>query len=562
MTQLEDNVVDIPGTARTGNTSESRRSVSQPVDRLAMQIGADHVAAHAAANVAAHAREIHPSHIWSLDDDYLASQQADDSQQRPRSLTIRSIRMQALICSDILAVIASVAAGYWISVFIRWSVGTSTHEYDIRLIENIGLMLGCGALAFCALSWGWGHYTRFRPFWTEIFEIVKAAFYLAAFYSAFLVAVKVHFSRLWMLSALVLLLVVVPLFRYACRRALHAKGWWLKPTCIVGVGKNAVRTSRALLSDYWMGHDVIGFVDLEGKLPPGTRLEGLPVFTTIAPPAQFNRSALEKPCVVFALESSSQMHEYRHEINRYIMASSHATISPPISGLPLYGAEIINIYRHDAVIVKLQNKINCQSSRVVKRVFDLIISGLLLVMLAPVLAALAVLIKRDGGTAVYGHKRIGRNGAQFKCLKFRSMAVDSDVQLMRHIEQNPAARLEWEANHKLRDDPRVTAVGRFIRRTSLDELPQLWNVIMGEMSLVGPRPIVMDECEKYGENLPYYLSMLPGITGLWQSSGRSDTDYAERVSLDVWYARNWSLWQDFVILARTPVSLLKVRGAY
>lgn len=506
-------------------------------------------------------REIHPSFIWSLGDDNLTSHQVE-TELRPRSLTMRSIRMQALIFSDVLAVVISVALAYWISVPIRWFVGISAAEANIGLIENLGSMVGGGTLVICVFSWSLGHYTRFRPFWTEMFEILKTVFYLAAFYFAYLFIIKIHFSRLWIVSALALLLIIVPLSRYMCRRALHHKGWWLQPTCIVGIGKNAVRTAKALASDEWMGHNVVGFVDLEGKLFPGMQLEGLPVVTTIAPHAGFNRSVAEKPSVVFALESSSQMHEYRHEINRYIMASSHASISPPISGLPLYGAEIVNIYRHDSVIVKLQNKINCQSSRIIKRMVDLTLSTLLLVALAPVLVVLAVLIRKDGGPAVYGHKRIGHNGESFYCLKFRSMMVDSDVQLKRHLQENPVARLEWEANHKLRDDPRVTSVGHFIRRTSLDELPQLWNVLKGEMSLVGPRPIVMDECAKYGDNLPYYLSMLPGITGLWQSSGRSDTDYAERVSLDVWYARNWSLWQDFVILVRTPVALLKIKGAY
>ena len=540
MALFEDNTVETPDEAavlRKKGASTASDSISKPTG------------------------EIHPSHIWSAGEDYLTSQQTE-TEQRPSSLTMKSIRMQALICSDVLAVVVSVVMAYWISVFIRWTVGISAAEANIGLVDHLGSMVGGGALVICVYSWALGHYTRFRPFWTEVFEILKTVFYLATFHLAYLFVVKIHFSRLWVVSSLALLLVIVPLSRYLCRRALHLKGWWLQPTCIVGVGRNAVRTAKAVSSDEWMGHKVVGFVDLEGKLPSGTLLEGLPVFPTIALHIKFNRSVVEKPSVVFALESSSQMHEYGHEINRYIMASSHATISPPISGLPLYGAEIINIYRHDSVIVKLQNKINCQSSRVVKRVFDLILSSLLLVALSPMLIVLAMLIRKDGGPAVYGHKRIGRNGKSFYCLKFRSMRVDSALQLSQHLEQNPAARVEWDASRKLKNDPRVTAIGHFSRRSSLDELPQLWNVIKGEMSLVGPRPIVIEECEKYGDDLPYYLSMLPGITGLWQSSGRSDTDYTKRVSLDVWYARNWSLWQDFVILVRTPVSLLKVKGAY
>ena len=544
MTEFDKSAVEMPTAEFVADAPATTGSAVKSVDSCVTQT-----------------RDIHPSYIWSIEDNPLISHSADKV-RRPRSLTMKSIRMQSLICADILAIAVSVASAFWISGLIRLLTGISGTEAGVSSMENFGFMVGVGAVVVCTISWSWGHYTRFRPFWTEFFEILKTVFYLAAFSFAYLFAIKLHFSRLWIVSSLAMLLISLPLFRYICRRALHHKGWWLMPTCIVGVGKNAVKTAKALSSDYWMGHKVIGFVDLEGKAQPRARLDDLPVFRSISPLVEFNRSLAEKPCVVFALESSAQMHEYRHEINKYIMASSHATMSPPISGLPLYGAEIINVYRHDSVIVKLQNKINCQSSRVIKRVFDLTVSTTLLVALAPLFAALALLIRRDGGSVVYGHKRIGIHGVPFYCLKFRSMLVDSDELLEQHLEQNPAARLEWEANQKLRHDPRVTSVGHFLRKTSLDELPQLWNVIKGEMSLVGPRPIVMSECEKYGENLPYYLSMLPGITGLWQSSGRSDTNYSDRVSLDVWYARNWSLWQDFVILARTPVSLFKVRGAY
>lgn len=198
----------------------------------------------------------------------------------------------------------------------------------------------------------------------------------------------------------------------------------------------------------------------------------------------------------------------------------------------------------------------------VKRLFDIILALAMLAALAPLLLVIAVTVMLDGGPCVFGHMRIGMNGVRFRCLKFRSMVVDADEVLRELLERDPAARAEWERDFKLKNDVRVTRVGRFIRGTSLDELPQLWNVVRGEMSLVGPRPIVEAELERYGGHSSYYLMTKPGITGLWQVSGRSDLDYASRVSLDVRYAKTRSLGGDLLILFKTIGVALNRRGAY
>jgi lipopolysaccharide/colanic/teichoic acid biosynthesis glycosyltransferase len=197
-----------------------------------------------------------------------------------------------------------------------------------------------------------------------------------------------------------------------------------------------------------------------------------------------------------------------------------------------------------------------------KRVFDLSVSLLLLLVLSPVFLILALLIVRDGGPAIFGHVRVGRDGRPFRCLKFRSMVPNADVVLQKLLARDPAARAEWEREHKLKDDVRITAVGKFLRRTSLDELPQLLNVVRGDMSLVGPRPIVTAELPRYGNDAAYYLAVKPGMTGLWQVSGRNDTDYPTRVSLDVTYIRNWTFLADVRILFRTVDVVLNGRGAY
>jgi lipopolysaccharide/colanic/teichoic acid biosynthesis glycosyltransferase len=194
---------------------------------------------------------------------------------------------------------------------------------------------------------------------------------------------------------------------------------------------------------------------------------------------------------------------------------------------------------------------------------DLALAIPLLVLLSPILAmiALAVWIN-DGGPAFYGQMRIGRHGRSFRCWKFRSMVTDSDAVLAKVLEQSADARAEWARDHKLRIDPRITWVGRFLRSSSLDELPQLWNVLRGEMSMVGPRPIVVAEVGRYGARFHDYCSCRPGITGLWQVSGRNDLSYRRRVAIDAVYARTAWVGLDIAILVRTIPAVLLRRGSY
>jgi Undecaprenyl-phosphate galactose phosphotransferase WbaP len=201
--------------------------------------------------------------------------------------------------------------------------------------------------------------------------------------------------------------------------------------------------------------------------------------------------------------------------------------------------------------------------QVPKRLLDLALSSLALLFLAPILLAIMIAIKIESpGPALFGHLRIGRNGRFFRAWKFRTMAHNADKVLERYLAANPEARAEWERDHKLKNDPRVTAVGRFLRKTSLDELPQLWNVLSNEMSMVGPRPIVEAEIPKYGNSYSVYTRVKGGVTGLWQVSGRSDVSYDERVKLDTFYVRNWSVWLDLCILYRTIGTVLFRNGAY
>lgn len=199
---------------------------------------------------------------------------------------------------------------------------------------------------------------------------------------------------------------------------------------------------------------------------------------------------------------------------------------------------------------------------IAKRAIDIQVSATLLILLFPLLVAMGVIVMSDGGHPVFGHQRVGIAGRRFKCLKFRSMVPNSDAVLEHLLATNSQARMEWNREFKLKNDIRVTKFGRVLRKTSLDELPQLWNVLRGEMSLVGPRPIVERELPKYGVNLRYYLAVKPGMTGLWQVSGRNDVDYPTRVALDVQYVKTHSLVLDVSILLRTFKVVFARDGAY
>lgn len=203
------------------------------------------------------------------------------------------------------------------------------------------------------------------------------------------------------------------------------------------------------------------------------------------------------------------------------------------------------------------------SNRIIKRLFDLLIIVVLLPILLPVFLTLIILTKvTSKGPVFYGHKRIGKNGKEFSCWKFRSMNINSAQMLEEILKNDPERRIEWERERKFKDDPRVTKFGKFLRKTSLDELPQLINIITGQMSFIGPRPVTYDETLRYGEYRDLVLSVTPGLSGMWQISGRSETTYEERIFLDTFYIQNWSIWLDFWIIIKTVWVVISGKGAF
>ena len=238
-------------------------------------------------------------------------------------------------------------------------------------------------------------------------------------------------------------------------------------------------------------------------------------------------------------------------------------VIPNLVGVPTGGVEVESLFDERLVLLRLKNNLARPLNRWLKTIFDYTLTIVGTILISPILLFIAVWIYKDSpGPVIFKHTRIGKNGKPFPCYKFRSMCVDAKEKLAELLANDPEARAEWEKNFKLKNDPRITKSGAFLRKTSLDELPQIFNVLKGEMSLVGPRPIIKDELARYGEYVGDYLMVKPGITGMWQVSGRSDTTYDERVQLDSWYVRNWSVWLDVMLLWRTGKSVLMRKGAY
>ncbi|HUS24723.1 MAG TPA: sugar transferase [Candidatus Binatia bacterium] len=196
-----------------------------------------------------------------------------------------------------------------------------------------------------------------------------------------------------------------------------------------------------------------------------------------------------------------------------------------------------------------------------KRCIDVVGSGVLLLLLSPLLALVALLVAADGGPAFFSQPRVGQHGRTFRCWKFRSMVTDAEAALVRILEKDPVLCTEWEWGQKLRHDPRITPIGRLIRKASIDELPQLWNVFTGDMSLVGPRPVMLSQLNRYGRDAKWYTAMRPGITGLWQVTARGDGDFQRRVELDCAYVKRYRFHTDFFILLKTVAVVLTGRGA-
>lgn len=410
-----------------------------------------------------------------------------------------------------------------------------------------------------------GHYLRRIPWWSQVRYII-ITLTITLFIEVFLSFItKSNSSILSVTLPWLLFFIFLIIGRQTAKLVANKLGLWKIDTIIIGDSENIIETIFALSSEKYTGYDVKTLIINKGY-------------------NNFNKDAL--PIGYRNIKIIDASNKYENLINKnkesfYIIApnsfdsfsienliriiknnSSVYAVIPPLQGIKLYGTSPQYFFGHDIVFLFPRNKIGSPFGKIAKRSTDIVLSFIALIATLPVWIVILLVIRTDGGPAFFGHKRVGKNNKPFKCLKFRSMEIDAEERLNRLLDSDIELKKEWLSKQKLDNDPRITRIGNILRKTSLDEIPQLINVLKGDMSLVGPRPIVESEKKHYGDKLSEYLSVRPGITGLWQVSGRSDTSYQYRVYLDSWYVNNWSMWSDLVVIFKTPVALLKSTGAY
>ncbi len=480
--------------------------------------------------------------------------------QTSDALSVRTVstkvRLRARLCT--VSLLSADLVAFALSAFVAFAlcVASDTSPYQ-RAITNVTTLgagwHGWGSMLVLASLLSYlgarGHYTSRVPSWTQLGDVVIATTVALACDIFLTVAV---YDRPVATEGMLRWIAFCPcllLLRAAARRVLHLSGMWTLRTLIVAVPADMEAAEAALTSDPALGYR------LAGSVTPGhaaslsdEELLGLLV-----------QRGADFVVITAGTDESQAEHAALDSLRRIGIPIA---LVPGLRGLPVTGFRQHYFVGHDIVMLVGSSNLARPMSRIVKAAFDQIAAIILLVLLAPLLFTLAALIRADGGPSLYRHRRIGAGGRMFDCLKFRSMGVDADSVLRRLLANDPEAADEWAATQKLRDDPRITRIGRFLRASSLDELPQLLNVVRGEMSLVGPRPIVRAEVARYGSNIEHYYAAKPGLTGLWQVSGRSDMSYARRVQLDVWYVRNWSLWHDIAILFKTVPAVCLQRGAH
>lgn len=454
--------------------------------------------------------------------------------------------------TDALAVLAAFFVAWFCAHFSNMLVLGRPFASESVLNEG-ARFVQFATVAAGVFVWFWhnGHYRSRQPFWMEAQKVVSA-FALALVVDGFFHSlIKLDFSRIWMLGTWILAALFVLAARGFARRVMRARGIWAVRTLLIGGGATARETRAALRSAPEMGYDIV------------MQIENLPlVLQTAGGSWQQLCDRFDADYVIIALDGPD-LNDADAAMAQLARENLPFSVSPPMGRLPVLGGTPHYFFNHNVMLMAQANNLAQPLPRILKRTMDIggALTGIL--CLSPLLLALACLVRRDGGAVFFRDMRIGRDGRPFACLKFRSMVVNGDAVLNAYLEENPTLRAEWEVFHKLRTcDPRVTKIGAFMRRWSLDELPQLFNVLCGDMSLVGPRPVSIGESEDYRIELLQYCRVRPGLTGLWQVSGRSDVSFDGRVQMDAWYVRNWSLWHDIAILCKTFPAVFLKKGAY
>lgn len=406
-------------------------------------------------------------------------------------------------------------------------------------------------------------YDNNLPFWDEVRNLVKALSLASITLMAIVTLGKMsdRVSRIVLSGMWIFSLFLFPVLRLWGKKVLYHLGIWREKILIIGAGNAGRLVMAGLHREKHMGYDVIGFLDDDVK-KIGTMIDGKKVFGKVSEfPVFIKDKGIKTAVIAIPSLSSEKLSVLTASVQNN---TPNTMLIPDLKGIALLNTDLFHLFREEIFLINIKNNLKSGINRFIKRFFDMSVCILSMPVLLPVIGIIGIIIRLESpGSAIYTHERVGKNGKIFNCYKFRTMHKDAEKKLGEILQNNEEVRKEWLNNWKLRDDPRITRMGRFLRKTSLDELPQVLNVLKGEMSLVGPRPVTIEEIDEYYKDAAKLcFSVLPGITGLWQVSGRTNTGYDYRVKLDGWYIMNWSLWLDIVILFKTIKVVVKAEGAY
>lgn len=475
----------------------------------------------------------------------------------------RSVRVARYITpiilwvGDYLAVIAALTLACVLRADILPMVFPGLSPFD----ANVFYVYICVPAIYSLFFLYEGSYTRQIPLWQGVERVFCVCFYVSALaiIIMYFLGKAEQISRLVVLMSWVFSFVMICGARIGLKRLLIFMGLWQRPVIIMGAGKTAELLCDAFERDKGLGYKVVGV--LEDIWQERPLIQQVPYLGSFARAEEvIIESGVQDVILAVPGISRNQLMELTYRIQPIVR---HLTIVPDLFGIPMGNMTVDTLFNEKTVLLRVHNNLLRKRNRLIKRIFDVAaccFGGML--MLPVLLFLVAIVAVSSRGPIFFTHQRVGQNGKKFWCYKFRTMRADGDEILKKHFQTHPEAKGEWEREFKLKEDPRVTKVGSWLRKTSLDELPQILNVLKGEMSLVGPRPIVHDEIAKYEDFIQDYYIVKPGITGLWQVSGRNNIDYPERVRMDSWYVRNWSVWMDLILLAKTVGVVLKKEGAY
>ncbi|MGJ3230894.1 MAG: exopolysaccharide biosynthesis polyprenyl glycosylphosphotransferase [Oceanicaulis sp.] len=449
---------------------------------------------------------------------------------------LRTPGPRAFLWSDLIALALASQAGAALNLAL-----------DQAATRGWAILAVAGALGFVAFLRTKGHYRVRQALADQIRPLIQGAVTAILLISTAQLALGETGLDIGAIAAWLCAPVLILAGRFAVREALKARGLWFQPVVLIAPRAAAAEGRALIAGNDGHGLKVAHTLDLAAfdglcDAELGARLDALKGETVFLTPDAAGQDAASR--IAGRLSARGAEFYYR----------------PALGRIPTEKIDLLDAPPADGLVIRVSDSLARPLAQAFKRAFDVVISALALALLAPALLPIAAMIRRDGGPALFRQPRVGRAGSVFQCLKFRTMSVDAETRLQALLAEDPEARAQWDAYQKLDDDPRITPVGAVLRRFSLDELPQLINVLKGEMSLIGPRPMLLEQRTLYGVSLDAYERMRPGLTGLWQVNGRNATTFEERARLDDWYARNWSLWRDGVILLRTVRELVAAGG--